>query len=168
MSPFQRPYLIPANLFRYSYFDDDDDTDLVVPYVDMEWHNDAVDADEMQFLWNEYVYETGKRTSAYRLFFSSCSLTLCPCLSMIDPTKTNRYSWDSAGFPGMDQEANSISAASFGIGAAPNCWLPLVNVEDGYTDFDQAGVHRSKDPGAGAFTPYYNRRGFATTDIPAG
>jgi hypothetical protein len=71
----RHPYLIPANLFRYSYFDDDD-TDLVVPYVDMEWHNDVVDADEMKFLWNEYVYAAGKRTSAYRLFFFLLAHTL--------------------------------------------------------------------------------------------
>ena len=73
-----------------------------------------------------------------------------------------------AGFPWMDQEGFHISAASFGIGAAPNCWLPLVNVADTTTNYDTAGLHRSRDPGAGAITPYHNRRGFATDEIPAG
>lgn len=72
------------------------------------------------------------------------------------------------GFKWMDQEGIHISAASFGIGAAPNCWLPLVNVADTTTDYDDTGLHRSRDPGAGAITPYHNRRGYATTEIPAG
>ena len=65
---------------------------------------------------------------------------------------SNRYSWDDAGFQWMDQEGYHVSAASFGIGAAPNCWLPLVNVADTSTDFDSAGLHRRRDPGAGAIT----------------
>jgi hypothetical protein len=68
----------------------------------------------------------------------------------------------------MDQEGVDVSAASFGIGAVPNCWLPLVNVEDSTTDFDTAGLHRSRDAGAGAITPYHNRIGYATVNIPAG
>ena len=63
-----------------------------------------------------------------------------------------RYAWDDTGFQWMDQEGFHISAASFGIGAAPNCWLPLVNVEDTTTKYDTAGLHRRKDPGAGAIT----------------
>ena len=72
------------------------------------------------------------------------------------------------GFRWMDQEGRDISAASFGIGSAPNCWLPLVNMEDSSTEFDNAGLHRSKDPGAGAITPYHGRVGYATAPIPAG
>ena len=29
--------------------------DLVVPYVDMPWHNGVFEDDELGFLWNEYV-----------------------------------------------------------------------------------------------------------------
>lgn len=105
--------------------------DLVVPYVDMPWHNGVHTDDELGFLWNE-------------------------------------YGWDDTGFAWMDQEGYSLSAASFGIGAAPNCWLPLVNVADTTTVYDDAGLHRSKDPGAGAITPYTNRRGLAVAEIPAG
>ena len=68
----------------------------------------------------------------------------------------------------MDQEGFHLSGASFGIGAVPNCWLPLVNVADTAPDYDAAALHRSRDPGAGAITPYHNRQGYATTEIPAG
>ena len=68
----------------------------------------------------------------------------------------------------MDREGESVSGASFGIGALPNCFHPFINLEETYTTLDWAGVHRSKDPGAGAFTPYHNRKTFAYDDIPAG
>ena len=29
--------------------------DLVVPYLDMPWHNGVVEDDELRFLWSEYV-----------------------------------------------------------------------------------------------------------------
>lgn len=74
------------------------------------------------------------------------------CLLSCLRTHFIRYAWDDTGFQWMDQEGFHISAASFGIGAAPNCWLPLVNVEDTSTKYDTAGLHRSKDPGAGAIT----------------
>ena len=42
-----------------------------------------------------------------------------------------------------------------GLDAAINCHQGLNNVEKGAPDFSVVGLHRSKDPGAGAFTPYY-------------
>ena len=81
-------------------------------------------------------------------FHVSLAYLLAICLL----TYLIRYAWDDTGFQWMDQEGFHISAASFGIGAAPNCWLPLVNVEDTSTKYDTAGLHRSKDPGAGAIT----------------
>ena len=45
-----------------------------------------------------------------------------------------------------------------GLDAAINCHLGLNNVEKGYPDFSVEGLHRSKDPGAGAFSPYYGCR----------
>ena len=61
-----------------------------------------------------------------------------------------------------------MQGCSPGIGAAINCDLPLVNVVDTWTKIDGAGMHRSKDPGVGAFTPYYDRKSKATRTIRAG
>jgi hypothetical protein len=70
----------------------------------------------------------------------------------------------------MEREGQDVSGASFGIGAVPNCLYGLINVEVGTTSssLDYAGLHRSRDVGAGAFTPYVNRSSFAKSDIPAG
>lgn len=79
------------------------------------------------------------------------------------------YQWSTSLFVGMDKEVNSNAAgASPGIGAAINCIESLVNIEESYTKIDNAGLHRSKDAGAGAFTPYHDRRSHATDDIAAG
>ena len=44
-------------------YDEDDEVtpgDLVVPYLDMPWHNEAADDEELGFLWNEYVVAVGR------------------------------------------------------------------------------------------------------------
>jgi hypothetical protein len=68
----------------------------------------------------------------------------------------------------MEREGQDVSGASFGIGAVPNCFDGLNNLVVGTTSLDSAGLHRSRDAGAGAFTPYANRTSFAKTDICAG
>jgi hypothetical protein len=70
----------------------------------------------------------------------------------------------------MDEEVDgdASAGASPGIGAAINCIPSLVNVEGSDTKIDNAGLHRSKDAGAGAFTPYHDRLSYATDDIVAG
>lgn len=80
------------------------------------------------------------------------------------------YQWAASEFVGMTQEVEgeSIAGASPGIGAAINCILSLVNIEESYTKIDNAGLHRSRDAGAGAFTPYHDRLSYATENIPAG
>lgn len=81
------------------------------------------------------------------------------------------YSWSAEAFEGMEYETDGgegVSGNSPGIGAAINCLLPLVNVDDMGLEMSNAGLHRSKDPGSGAITPYHNRRTTAYTDIPAG
>lgn len=83
-------------------------------------------------------------------------------------------------FWGMSEEIDepkNVNVASFGMGAAVNCMLPLVNARDAgthdelyYTDnlgLNNAGVS-SQSPGVGAFTPYHDRAFEATRDIPAG
>lgn len=61
-----------------------------------------------------------------------------------------------------------VDAASFGIGAAPNCLFSLLNVADSaYVPHDYAGLPRTS-PGIGAFTPWHDRNSLATADIVAG
>ena len=68
----------------------------------------------------------------------------------------------------MEREGESSSGASFGIGALPNCFHPFINLEETYTSIDWADLHRSKDAGAGAFTPYHDRKTYAYEAIEAG
>lgn len=69
----------------------------------------------------------------------------------------------------MDGEGYSdITTASPGFGAATNCALPLQNVEEWHAHYNYTGFHRSKDPGAGAFSPWWNRTTTASRDIRAG
>jgi len=76
------------------------------------------------------------------------------------------YTWNVAG-----RENDCLSEVSFaspGFGAAANSFLDLHNVEELKVDHSLVGMHRSKDPGAGAFTPYHNRRSMAKEPILAG
>jgi len=51
-----------------------------------------------------------------------------------------------------------------------NCILSLVNTVgmDNYIRYSTEGLHRSKDPGTGAFTPFYNRQLVSRGGIEAG
>lgn len=60
-----------------------------------------------------------------------------------------------------------LQGASPGIGAAINCDLPLVNVVDTWTKIG-SDLHRKSSPGAGAITPYHDRKSMATRSIVAG
>jgi hypothetical protein len=82
----------------------------------------------------------------------------------------DEYAWGFRDFPGMKVEAkdsNDIYAASIGMGAAPNCIMPLVNIYDDTVQVDNAGLD-SNSPGVGSFTPYHGRVFRALQDIPAG
>ena len=91
-----------------------------------------------------------------------------------DPDLTfiwDAYTWASSDFGGMDDEtedSDQVSGASPGIGAAANCMPSLINVDSLHPKLDNAGLHRSRDAGAGAFTPYHDRVSFAIEDISAG
>lgn len=80
----------------------------------------------------------------------------------------DEYTWADHSFRRMEQEGVEVFGASFGIGALPNCLFPLINVDETVNKFDTAQLHRQLDPGAGAFTPYHDRVGYAVEDIPAG
>ena len=79
----------------------------------------------------------------------------------------DEYTWSAEGIF-LDHEGIDVSGASFGFGAAVNCFLDLVNVDENYPDLNSTGLHRSKDPGAGAFSYYHNRETKATKPIDTG
>lgn len=72
-----------------------------------------------------------------------------------------------ASYPVIDTTEYLVGFAP-GIDAAINCHLALENVEKMTPEFSFEGLHRSRDPGAGAFTPYHGCKTYATDDIPAG
>jgi hypothetical protein len=81
------------------------------------------------------------------------------------------YIWDTADFlhmQGEEVKRDEIAVASPGLGAAVNCRISMVNVESSWNKIDNAGLHRSTSPGAGAITPYHDRQGIALQDIAAG
>jgi hypothetical protein len=63
------------------------------------------------------------------------------------------------------------SKAAFipGIGCTVNSIMDMNNIDSTHGSvYDTAGLHRKKDPGSGAFTPYHSSLTTAVTDIPAG
>ena len=85
------------------------------------------------------------------------------------------YLWDSYVWngEGIDMERDGyadINYASPGFGSVANSFLPLHNVQQWDPDWvaSRTDLHRSRDPGAGAVTPYGNRRSTALRDIRAG
>ena len=71
---------------------------------------------------------------------------------------------------GMQQESDSddIEAYCPGLDCAVNTHPALNNLEKMTPIYDDGGLHRSKDPGAGAITPYHNGSTYVNRDIPAG
>jgi hypothetical protein len=80
----------------------------------------------------------------------------------------NEYVWDSQGLLANEEGRAAVDMASAGFGSAANSFLPIYNVIEWYGKKDTAGLHRSRDPGAGAFSPYYDRKATAKQNIHAG
>ena len=78
------------------------------------------------------------------------------------------YTWNPNPLHMEHESMFDVHAASFGFGAAVNCILDLVNVDETSVQNDNAGLHRGKDPGVGAFTSYHNRQAMATQPIEPG
>ena len=79
------------------------------------------------------------------------------------------YTWDSDTVRATYEGVKEVNAASPGFGAAANSFMDFVNVDEGHTVRSVAGnLHRSKDPGAGGFTPYHSRQITAHKDIREG
>ena len=108
------------------------------------------------------------RTHPAMLSFCSSSLLL-PCFfrSQSSITSTNSH---TSSFPNVESEGIESIAFCPGPGAALNCMMALVNTvgADDHVKTDQAGLHRSQDPGAGAFTPFYNRQLLSRGSIQPG
>jgi len=87
----------------------------------------------------------------------------------LDPTA--EYSWTGVeigmALEGTDAHEHATAFAP-GLDAATNCHLGVINVGRNHAQYDSSGLHRSRDPGAGAFSPYFNLTTFATKPIPAG
>jgi hypothetical protein len=86
---------------------------------------------------------------------------------VFDPFK--HYIW-SGFLMGMLREshANDVEAYCPGLDCAINCNLALINTQKSVPFYDNSGLHRARDPGAGAFTPYHNGTTLASRYIPAG
>ena len=79
------------------------------------------------------------------------------------------YTWDSDTVRATYEGVKEVNAASPGFGAAANSFMDFVNVDEGHTVRGVVGnLHRSKDPGAGGFTPYHSRKISAHKDIREG
>jgi hypothetical protein len=81
----------------------------------------------------------------------------------------NDYVW-AGEVMGMKMEVGSsdIEALCPGLDCAINCNLALINVGKATPVYDEAGLHRSRDPGAGGITPYHNGTTKVTRKIPPG
>jgi hypothetical protein len=78
------------------------------------------------------------------------------------------YVWDG-GYMGIgNQEYVDNSVFWPGINAGVNCFPSLINIGLSMFESEEAGIHRSRHPGAGAFSPYHNGTSPATRRIPAG
>ena len=80
----------------------------------------------------------------------------------------DEYTWNP-GVLRLNWEGVGTMVASPGFGAAANSFMDFVNVDEGAAVHSIAGgLHRSKDPGAGAFTSYHSRSGTAVKPIRPG
>lgn len=78
------------------------------------------------------------------------------------------YTWNADSLGVSLDGVYEVNAASPGFGSAANSFRDLHNVEEWGVEHSLGGLHRSKDPGAGAFTPYHDRKSTAKFPIPAG
>jgi hypothetical protein len=94
--------------------------------------------------------------------------------SRIHRRDDDKFLWDEYTWEGvalfMEREgvSESMSVVSPGFGSAVNCFLGLVNVKESIPSNTNTGLHRSQDPGVGAFSTYWNRETVAMVPIKAG
>ena len=113
--------------------------DIIVPMINIEWHNDNTYKG-----WDS----PESRTNEFHFLYEN-------------------YFWTASSVD-MMHEAERVHVMSHGFGALANSLPGLVNLDEGHPDHDELDLHRVKDPGAGAFTPYHNRQATALEPVPAG
>jgi len=67
-----------------------------------------------------------------------------------------------------ETDSDDLEAYCPGLDCAVNCNPSLLNVEKVLPKYDEAGLHRSRHPGAGSRTPYHNGTTYVKRHIPAG
>ena len=81
----------------------------------------------------------------------------------------DEYTWNPDVMRAESEGLSEVTVCSFGFGAAANSFLDFVNVDEGTTVKSVPdGMHRSNDPGIGAFTQYHSRMAKAQTQIEPG
>jgi hypothetical protein len=99
--------------------------------------------------------------SVFVLFFITFGDSLLMLMLLLFPGVYTELKWE------VSNPNESMDVVHFGIGAAVNYIVPLVNIGDTQRTrelIDRAGV-TSRSPGDGAFTPYHGRRFRATRPI---
>jgi hypothetical protein len=86
---------------------------------------------------------------------------------VFNPFKAYYWSGYLMGMIG-ESHANDVEAYCPGLDCAINCNIALINTHKSVPIYDSSGLHRARDPGAGAFTPYHNGTTYAARHIPAG
>jgi hypothetical protein len=81
----------------------------------------------------------------------------------------DEYTWDAESLGCQTLGITNVHVASSGFGAVPNGFMDFVNVDEDYPIHSvPQNIHRSKDPGAGAFTYYHSRMAKARYAIKPG
>ena len=85
----------------------------------------------------------------------------------------DRYIWEgeTADIEAYTDTNRADTRAVFvpGIGCTVNSIMDMCNIESTHgSHYDTAGLHRARDPGAGAFCPYHSSNTTALEDIPPG
>jgi len=119
--------------------------DVMIPLTDVWFH--------LRALGDEYL----ERGDSENLFPAADFVWFGPELGMTR----------EASYP-VDGTTEYLVGFAPGIDAAINCHLALKNVEKMTPEFSFEGLHRSQDPGVGAFTPYHGCKTYVLRDIPAG
>jgi hypothetical protein len=80
------------------------------------------------------------------------------------------YTWDGApsGLGRESERQNGVSGYGPGLDGAINCNIALLNVDRELPQWYDAGLHRLRNPGAGAIAQYSGGITFAKAQIPAG
>ncbi|CAB9510486.1 Guanylate cyclase [Seminavis robusta] len=81
----------------------------------------------------------------------------------------DEYTWSATGLHMDHLGYVEVKVASPGFGSAANSFIDLVNVDELRPRHSiPHGLHRSRDPGAGAFSTYHDRQSTASVDIQKG